>query len=153
MFADAVAGWEFNRSRNASDYVLPEELTSVISGKNICSNKNTPHVLLIVCSSTENFPLRNAIRQTWANLSYEKFNISVAFLMGVSKNKRINVSFVFFEFLKILNIKYPYRSKRYQQLQYLSQKFVVVGKETLLVGIVTSTILFSNQRYSMLFRV
>ena len=88
----AVPGWELNKSRNASDYIFPDDITTLISSKNICSNKNPPRVLLIVCSGTENYLLRLAIRKTWAQSAYEKFNISVVFLMGVSLDEKINVS-------------------------------------------------------------
>lgn len=93
-----VPGWEFNRSRNVSDYIFPDDITTLTSGKNVCSSKNPPRVLLIVCSSTENFISRLAIRNTWAHLAHEKFNVSVAFLMGVSLDEQINVSSYMYSF-------------------------------------------------------
>lgn len=91
VFISPVIGWEFNRSRNATDYVLPEDVTTLLT-TSVCSRDYPPHVLLIVCSSIENFALRTAIRETWAAMAFETFNISVAFLMGVSQDGQIDVS-------------------------------------------------------------
>lgn len=63
--------------------------------------------MLIVCSKVENFDLRNAIRNTWAYFPHKKFNVTVAFLMGLSTDSKLNVSQNFivqgvYQVLKIL---------------------------------------------------
>lgn len=85
-----VPGWELNKSRNVSDYIFPDDITTIITSRSICSSKYPPRILLIICSGTENFLSRSAIRKTWAQSAYEKFNISVVFLMGVSLDEEIN---------------------------------------------------------------
>jgi len=67
-------------------------MTTLVSSQAVCTGMYPPRVLIIVCSSVENFKLRSAIRETWAHSAYEKFNISVAFLLGVSEENVIDVS-------------------------------------------------------------
>lgn len=80
-----------NISRKAKDYIFPDRYTSFTHAKpNICSIRN-PLVVIIVCSDTQNVKLRKAIRETWAAES-ERFNITVLFLVGISKDENVNVS-------------------------------------------------------------
>ncbi|XP_046681951.1 beta-1,3-galactosyltransferase 1-like isoform X2 [Homalodisca vitripennis] len=80
-----VQGWETNISRNTRQYVLPENLTTIINVNNLCP----PDLLLvvIVCSAPANFEQRTAIRDTWASLA--DHSARVAFLLGESDNATV----------------------------------------------------------------
>ncbi|XP_014277670.1 beta-1,3-galactosyltransferase 1 isoform X2 [Halyomorpha halys] len=77
-----VVGWEANITRETKIYVVPENDTSIISGRGIC--KGSFDLIIVVFSAPENFAQRNAIRETWG--SYNTSNFRVAFLLGCSKN-------------------------------------------------------------------
>ncbi|XP_065332402.1 beta-1,3-galactosyltransferase 1-like [Cloeon dipterum] len=78
-----VAGWERNSSRNLREYVQPDNLTAIIEQPSICASSGPILLLVIVCSSVDNFDARLAIRETWgspANVSDE--TLRLAFLLG-----------------------------------------------------------------------
>ncbi|XP_004533420.1 beta-1,3-galactosyltransferase 1 [Ceratitis capitata] len=63
----ALLDWGYNTSRNIADYVLPENNTVVLEPKHVCDNKI--FLLVVVCSSMQNFAMRQIIRETWGNTS------------------------------------------------------------------------------------
>ncbi|XP_059471379.1 beta-1,3-galactosyltransferase 1-like isoform X2 [Neocloeon triangulifer] len=78
-----VAGWERNSSRNLREYVQPDNVTAIIEQPSICASNGPILLLVIICSSVENFDARLAIRETWgspANVSDE--TLRLAFLLG-----------------------------------------------------------------------
>ncbi|XP_065221463.1 beta-1,3-galactosyltransferase 1-like isoform X2 [Planococcus citri] len=85
-----VDGWEKGKIRRASLYVHPNNDTSFThADANICSTEQ-PLVIIIICSDTKNINPRMAIRETWAN-DAKKYNITVLFLVGISKDEDINM--------------------------------------------------------------
>lgn len=87
MITVMVQGWETNISRDTRQYVLPDNVTTVINPTSLCP----PNLFLvvIVCSAPANFEQRNAIRETWASLADE--SARVAFLLGESDNATVQV--------------------------------------------------------------
>lgn len=76
-----VEGWAKNTSRDTTEYILPNENTTLIEPSSLCSATNEPiFLLIVVCSSASNFEARQTIRETWANTSqfnyplFEKFH-------------------------------------------------------------------------------
>lgn len=84
-----VVGWEFNVTRDIKVYVVPENETSLISGKEICQ-QSPISLLIIIHSAPENFAQRSAIRETWA--SHNITTVKVAFLLGWSRNTSLQNS-------------------------------------------------------------
>lgn len=81
-----VAGWSKNTSRDIADYILPNLNTTLIDS-NVCHANEDPLLLLIVvCSSADNFDARQTIRATWGNTSqfnyklFDKFHGSHSYL-------------------------------------------------------------------------
>lgn len=52
-----IAGWNTNTSRDVSDYILPNENTTLIEPTNVCDNEKI-FLLIVVCSSADNFDSR-----------------------------------------------------------------------------------------------
>lgn len=65
-----LPGWGLNATRFIPYYILPNQNTTLIDPVHICGNDARPILLLIiVCSSARNFEARQAIRDTWANMT------------------------------------------------------------------------------------
>ncbi|KAG5676379.1 hypothetical protein PVAND_006220 [Polypedilum vanderplanki] len=64
-----VFGWSKNKSRDISDYVFPNENTTIIEPSNLCRSPENIFLLIVVCSSAANFEARQTIRETWGNVS------------------------------------------------------------------------------------
>lgn len=75
-----VAGWSLNTSRETTDYILPNENTTLIEPPTLCRETDPIFLLIVVCSSATNFEARTTIRETWGNTSefnypmFEKFH-------------------------------------------------------------------------------
>lgn len=69
----ALPDWGYNTSRNLADYVLPDNNTVILEPQHVCQNKL--FLLVVVCSSIQNFAIRQVIRETWGNTSH--FNIGM----------------------------------------------------------------------------
>lgn len=74
-----VQGWSHNTSREATDYVLPNENTTIIEPPNLCREPESIFLLIVCCSSASNFEARQSIRQTWGSPEFnypmfEKFH-------------------------------------------------------------------------------
>ncbi|KAK9500284.1 hypothetical protein O3M35_001572 [Rhynocoris fuscipes] len=78
-----VVGWEMNVTRETRAYIIPENETTLISGREICQDTFL-RILIVVCSAPENLAQRNAIRETWA--SHNISTVKVAFLLGWPSN-------------------------------------------------------------------
>uniref|UniRef100_A0A182VZX8 ZZ-type domain-containing protein n=1 Tax=Anopheles minimus TaxID=112268 RepID=A0A182VZX8_9DIPT len=80
-----IVGWGLNTSRETTDYVLPYENTTVIDPLNVCTNEERSglveeskkvYLLIVVCSSAQNFEARQAIRESWGktqDFNYNRF--------------------------------------------------------------------------------
>ncbi|KAJ0170127.1 hypothetical protein K1T71_014055 [Dendrolimus kikuchii] len=66
-----VTGWSVHTNRDTKIYVRPNNVTTVIDPKDVCLKDNNLFLLIVVCSSTENFEERRAIRETWG--SYKNY--------------------------------------------------------------------------------
>lgn len=66
-----VIGWAKNKSRDISEYVLPNENTTLIEPPSLCHGVDPIFLLIVVCSSAGNFEARQVIRETWGNVSRE----------------------------------------------------------------------------------
>lgn len=63
-----VQGWSQNQSRLTTDYILPNENTTLIEPPALCRSENEPvFLLIVVCSSASNFEARQSIRESWGN--------------------------------------------------------------------------------------
>jgi beta-1,3-galactosyltransferase 1 len=63
-----VPGWSKNTSRETSDYILPNENTTLIEPL-LCREPDPIFLLIVVCSSVNNFEARQSIRESWGNTS------------------------------------------------------------------------------------
>ncbi|KAJ6644093.1 Beta-1,3-galactosyltransferase 1, partial [Pseudolycoriella hygida] len=70
--AVSISGWDRNTTRDTASYIFPSVNTTLIEPPNVCSDKL--FVLVVVCSSAVNHDTRQAIRETWGNLT--EFNYS-----------------------------------------------------------------------------
>ncbi|KAJ8686207.1 hypothetical protein QAD02_022001 [Eretmocerus hayati] len=90
-------GWGYNTTRDTCTYIRPENVTTILDPKYICSETPSPYLLIVVCSAVRNVNARLAIRNTWGNKSHldATYNSSVrlVFLLGQSDNDTLN-SFV-----------------------------------------------------------
>jgi hypothetical protein len=71
-----VLGWSQNTSRETSDYVFPNENTTLIEPPTLCHEAHPIFLLIVVCSSANNFEARQSIRETWGNateFNYQMF--------------------------------------------------------------------------------
>ncbi|XP_041986062.1 uncharacterized protein LOC121738203 [Aricia agestis] len=71
----AVAGWSIHTNRDTRIYVQPENVTAIHEPKDVCSRsdrskKNKLFLLIVVCSATDNFEQRTAIRETWGSYDH-----------------------------------------------------------------------------------
>lgn len=94
MILVQLRGWSYNTSRDVCTYIHPENTTTVLNPRNICSD--SPYLLIIVCSAVDNVNARVAIRNTWGNQSnldmQFELPVRIAFLLGQSDNDTLNVS-------------------------------------------------------------
>ncbi|XP_018567580.1 beta-1,3-galactosyltransferase 1 isoform X2 [Anoplophora glabripennis] len=80
-----VVGWEFNTTRNTSQYILRNNLTAVVMPERVCDQKSL--LVIVVCTAPGNFEERNAIRETWGSERYVLGNnVSLYFLIGETGN-------------------------------------------------------------------
>lgn len=90
-----VQGWSQNQSRLTTDYILPNENTTLIEPPALCRNENEPiFLLIVVCSSASNFEARQSIRESWGNTTeynyptFERLHGSRnGSFLGVNSNK------------------------------------------------------------------
>uniref|UniRef100_A0A1A9WP13 Hexosyltransferase n=1 Tax=Glossina brevipalpis TaxID=37001 RepID=A0A1A9WP13_9MUSC len=61
----ALSDWSFEASRNMADYILPNNVTTLLEPRHVCQDK--VFLLIMVCSRMSNFVLRQTIRETWGN--------------------------------------------------------------------------------------
>lgn len=84
----SVVGWEFNTTRNTSQYILRNNLTAAIMPEHVCDQKSL--LVIIVCTAPGNFEARNAIRETWGSERYVLGNnVSLYFLIGKTGNSSV----------------------------------------------------------------
>ncbi|KAJ8926123.1 hypothetical protein NQ315_009980 [Exocentrus adspersus] len=85
IYAVNVVGWEFNTTRNTSQYVLRNEFNSVIMPERVCDQKSL--LVMMVCSAPANFEARRAIRETWGSeRRVLGHSVSLYFLIGETVN-------------------------------------------------------------------
>lgn len=89
-FSGSIPGWSYNTSRDTRSYVFPDNVTLLNQPRSICkpkqdetkscgnncvvdNDKNTTFLLVIICSSMQNFEAREAIRVTWGNVTNYEF--------------------------------------------------------------------------------
>lgn len=67
-----VQGWSQNQSRLTTDYILPNENTTLLEPPALCRSENEPiFLLIVVCSSASNFEARQSIRESWGELKFD----------------------------------------------------------------------------------
>lgn len=71
----AVRGWLYNKSRQPSEYILPNINTTLLQPPSLCRKPDPIFLLIVVMSSPKNFQARQSIRATWGNSS--EFNYSL----------------------------------------------------------------------------
>lgn len=75
-----VQGWSQNTSRETTEYILPNENTTLIEPPFLCREPDPIFLLIVVCSSASNFEARQSIRESWGNVTefnypmFEKFH-------------------------------------------------------------------------------
>lgn len=75
-----VAGWSHNTSRDTTEYILPNDNTTLIEPPTLCHELEPIFLLIVVCSSANNFEARQSIRESWGNTTefnyplFEKFH-------------------------------------------------------------------------------
>lgn len=75
-----VQGWSQNTSRETADYILPNENTTLLEPPLLCRELEPIFLLIVVCSSANNFEARQSIRESWGNTTefnypmFEKFH-------------------------------------------------------------------------------
>ncbi|KAI5635094.1 galactosyltransferase domain-containing protein [Phthorimaea operculella] len=74
-----VAGWSVHTNRDTKIYVQPNAVTTIYEPKNVClkTKANKLLLLVIVCSATDNFDRRSAIRDTWGSYKNYRKNLEV----------------------------------------------------------------------------
>lgn len=102
-----VEGWAKNTSRDTTEYILPNENTTLIEPSTLCSPSSSDPIflLIVVCSSASNFEARQTIRETWGNTS--QFNYPLFEKFHGSPTTNNNVSY--------LNINYK-QWKKYAEV-------------------------------------
>lgn len=81
--------WPANQSRSARDLIFPERKTTILNTevcKHNAGSSSSPYLLVIVCSSVQNFEARYSIRQSWAQDTNTLKNVKVVFLVGQQVN-------------------------------------------------------------------
>lgn len=96
-FSALVAGWNIHTNRDTKLYVLPNNVTLIHEPTNVCSKdertlKNKLFLLIVVCSATENFERRVAIRNSWGNQTKYK-NLAKIFNRTRDKYKNYNYTY------------------------------------------------------------
>lgn len=86
-----VEGWSHNRSRETTDYILPNENTTLIEPPTLCREPDPIFLLIIVCSSANNFEARQSIRETWGNTSEFNYPMFERF-HGSHNNTFLNIN-------------------------------------------------------------
>lgn len=76
---NVVRGWLYNSSRWASDYILPDENTTLHEPPHLCRELDPIFLLIVVSSSANNVEARQSIRDTWGSSEFnypvfEKFH-------------------------------------------------------------------------------
>lgn len=66
--------WYRNSSRNASDYIFPNENSVIIEPSKVCRSDECDLVIIAVTSAPRNYQQRQAIRATWGNTSYFNYD-------------------------------------------------------------------------------
>lgn len=69
-----VIGWSKNTSRDIAEYILPNENTTLIDST-VCITDDPLLLLIVVCSSAENYEARQTIRETWGNTSQFNYQL------------------------------------------------------------------------------
>ncbi|XP_058797909.1 beta-1,3-galactosyltransferase 1-like isoform X2 [Phymastichus coffea] len=87
-----LRGWSYNTSRDVCTYIHPENTTTILNPRNICSE--SLYLLIVVCSAVDNTNARVAIRNTWGNQTNLDMQfdspVRIAFLLGQSDNDTLN---------------------------------------------------------------
>ena len=102
IFLAVVFVWPRNQTRDVHALVRPDDITTRISPKDICNNQkeasqqdgtkeNSESILLlvVVCSSVQNFKERQKIRETWAKDQADIPDARVIFMLGNSFNETL----------------------------------------------------------------
>lgn len=98
-----IEGWEPVKNLRIDHYINPKRNITLSTGINVCPANGVPFAVVLVSSTAENQIARKAIRETWAQNSYNYFKISVAFFIGVSEENNIDVA------LNLLSVVNLYR--------------------------------------------
>lgn len=89
----SVEGWGLNTSRDASQYILNENITTILKPKMFCELHT--FLLIIVCSAPANFQNRNIIRNTWgSDRTVANKTVQVYFLVGEVYNSTLQQDLV-----------------------------------------------------------
>lgn len=87
-----VPGWSHNTSRETTDYILPNDNTTIIEPPTLCREPDPIFLLIVVCSSASNFEARQSIRETWGNTS--EFNYPMfEKLHGAHNGSFLNINY------------------------------------------------------------
>lgn len=81
--------WYRNSSRNASDYIFPNEKTVIIEPSKICQSDELNLIIIALASAPHNYQQRQAIRDTWGNTSYFNYDF-VKKIHGKHSGKYLN---------------------------------------------------------------
>ncbi|KAJ8972913.1 hypothetical protein NQ317_008803 [Molorchus minor] len=85
VFNINVVGWEYNTTRNTSQYIVRNNLTASIIPEHVCDQQSL--LLIIVCTAPANYEARSAIRETWGSQRHMMGNnVSLYFLLGETGN-------------------------------------------------------------------
>jgi hypothetical protein len=88
-----VEGWYRNTSRETTDYIRPNDNTTILMPSNLCPSSSDPLFILIVVSSTaENLKDRQKIRNTWGNTSYFNYPLFKMFHSEANKRNYLDVN-------------------------------------------------------------
>lgn len=88
-----IPGWDKNTTRDTTNYVLPHLNTTLIDPAHVCTlTPNKIFLLIVVCSSSVNFDIRQSIRETWANTT--EFNYpTFAKIHAKLKGNYLNINY------------------------------------------------------------
>lgn len=102
MYRREVPGWPLKVSRKTTDYILPNDNTTILEPLNFCQEEPM-FLLIVVCSSPKNFVARQSIRTTWGNSTnfnypmFKKFhNASSGSFLSIN-NKQWNKNWIYLE--------------------------------------------------------
>ena len=91
-FSVVIDGWEPIKNLRIDEYINPKKSITLTTGSKVCPKTDIPFAVVLVSSTKQNKQARKAIRETWAEKSFEKYGISVAFVLGVSEHGKVDVS-------------------------------------------------------------